>query len=119
MGRTGVAGSPIASPHEARAAVIEQLVAARWPVGVIHVAGWLTAELAASSNRVPGRSVVVAIDLTRDVVRVEVTELDHAAGPSSDDGPDLRLHLLAQATTSWGVTSTKHGTTVWFELERS
>jgi len=91
---------------------------------VVADATLLVSELVTNSFRhagMPeGESIHLRVELTRGIVRIEVT--DRGAGrapairePGADGGWGLRI--VEKVADRWGTTSVGSGTVVWFEME--
>jgi serine phosphatase RsbU (regulator of sigma subunit)/anti-sigma regulatory factor (Ser/Thr protein kinase) len=86
----------------------------------------LTSELVTNSVRhasvKAGAPIELAVRVTPDLVRVEVTDTGAAFGPRPEPMPDRPggwgLHIVERIADRWGIT-TEGGTSVWFEMDRA
>ncbi|MHC0431615.1 ATP-binding protein [Streptomyces sp. O3] len=113
--------------HLARALAAEQLRDWGWPLDAASV---VIAELTANAvlhGHVPGRDFHLALAVTGDALRVEVTDTRperlpavQRPGPDGDSESGRGLLLVEALTDRWGVTSgPAPRKTVWAELNTS
>lgn len=80
----------------------------------------VTSELVTNAVRHAGSDVDVSLDLTRERLRLEVSDLSHQPPVLRDleaalDG-GWGLHIVALLASRWGLESRAHGKTVWCEV---
>ncbi|MGX1910433.1 ATP-binding protein [Streptomyces phaeochromogenes] len=115
-----------------RGARLARLLGAEWlrtwdlPYGVTETAEHLVAELAANAaihGRLPGRDFRLALLVTAEVLRIEVTdtrgdELPHPQRPSADSTSGRGLVLVEALADRWGVElGPVPRKTAWAELD--
>ncbi len=92
------------------------------PRETVEAAELMTSELATNSVRHARSDFELAIHLSRDEIRVEVS--DHGQGqpvprfPTTQDQSGRGLQIVQELAEDWGFSPSPNGKLVWFTLNR-
>lgn len=90
------------------------------PRETVEAAELMTSELATNSVRHAHSDFELAIHLSRDEIRVEVS--DHGQGrpvprfPTAQEQSGRGLQIIQELAEDWGITPSPNGKLVWFTL---
>jgi len=93
------------------------------PRAIVEAAELMTSELATNSVRHAHSDFELAILLSQDEIRVEVSDTGHGQprprSPTTREQSGRGLQIVLKLSDAWGVTPSVNGKLVWFSLPAS